>query len=208
MRYKLDEQLKQINDALTKMGVQCEECITYATQALITERKEMADLAIQLERDIDISQQDIQNLCMKVLLHQQPVARDLKIISASLKLITDMERIGDQGSDIAELTKKYEIKDVNCAIVISKMADAVIRMLMAAIKAFTECDRNLALAIDKMDDEVDSLFLQVKTNLVNLILKDKENGEQALESLMIAKYLERIGDHTVNISESVVSMLS
>lgn len=81
-------------------------------------------------------------------------------------------------------------------------------MLMAAIKAFTECDRNLALAIDKMDDEVDNLFLQVKTNLVNLILKDKENGEQALGSLMIAKYLERIGDHTVNISESVVSMLS
>lgn len=211
MREKFENQLKELNDSLIFMGAQCEDCITYATQALITGTKAMAEKAIQIERDSDIKEHDIQALCMKLLLQQQPVAGDLRTISAALKMITDMERIADQGSDIAEITQHVDLTTSKNNVHIAEMADAVIRMVTNAVSAFVRRDANLAVQVQDMDDDVDELFQTVKKELVDMmcsgVVQNRESAEQALEILMVAKYLERIGDHTVNITESVLSML-
>lgn len=211
MREKFESQLKELNDSLIFMGAQCEDCITYATQALLTGASEMAEKAIQIERDTDVKQRDIQSLCMKLLLEQQPVARDLRTISAALRMITDMERIADQGSDIAEITQHIDFSGSQDKVHIAEMADSVIRMLTNAVSAFVRRDASLACKVEQMDDKVDELFQTVKKELVDMlcsgVAQSRDNAGQALETLMIAKYLERIGDHTVNITESVISML-
>jgi phosphate transport system protein len=211
MREKFENQLKELNDSLIFMGAQCEDCITYATQALLTGTKAMAEKAIQIERDSDIKEHDIQALCMKLLLQQQPVAGDLRTISAALRMITDMERIADQGSDIAEITQHVDLTTSKNNVHIAEMADAVIRMVTNAVSAFVRRDANLAVQVQDMDDDVDELFQTVKKELVDMmcsgVVQNRESAEQALEILMVAKYLERIGDHTVNITESVLSML-
>lgn len=222
MRETFTQQLKELNTHLTNMGSLCEDCITSATQALLTGEETLGERAIQLERDIDIQEREIQNLCMKLLLQQQPVARDLRTISAALKMITDMERIGDQGSDIAELLKHctFDIHETdkqsalpdtkqttNYSAHIAAMADAVIRMVTGSVDSFTHQDISLAKRIADEDDEVDSLFQQVKSDILDMIVSGTKHnrslGEQALNMLMIAKYLERIGDHAVNITEWV-----
>jgi phosphate transport system protein len=208
MREKFETQLKELNDSLIFMGAMCEDCITYATQALLTGTGTMADKAIQLERDIDQKEREIQSLCMKLLLQQQPVARDLRTISAALKMITDMERIGDQGSDIAEIVRHIDLTESKNNVHIAEMADAVIRMVTNAVSAFVRQDAELARHVQDQDDLVDELFQTVKRELLDMICSGVEHsrmlGEQALETLMIAKYLERIGDHTVNITEWVL----
>jgi phosphate transport system protein len=207
MRETFTQQLKELNTSLTNMGSLCEDCITSATQALLTGEESLGEQAIQLERDIDIKEREIQNLCMKLLLQQQPVARDLRAISAALKMITDMERIGDQGSDIAELLKHstFDTRENNAHI--AAMADAVISMVTGSVDSFIHQDARLAKEIADKDDEVDALFQQVKSDILDMITSGvKHNrtlGEQALNTLMIAKYLERIGDHAVNITEWV-----
>jgi len=207
MRETFTQQLKELNDNLTNMGSLCEDCITDATQALLTGEAALGEQAIQLERDIDVKEREIQNLCMKLLLQQQPVAHDLRTISAALKMITDMERIGDQGSDIAELLNHTSIESKVNNTHIAAMADAVIRMVTGSIDAFTKHDEQLAETIAAQDDEVDELFQQVKSDILDMITSGiKHNrilGEQAINTLMIAKYLERIGDHAVNITEWV-----
>jgi phosphate transport system protein len=211
MREKFETQLKELNDSLIFMGAQCEDCITYATQALLTGTQSMAERAIQLEKDIDQKEREIQALCMKLLLQQQPVARDLRTISAALKMITDMERIGDQGSDIAEIVQHIDLTDSRNNVHIAEMADAVIRMVTNAVTAFVRHDAELARKVEEEDDIVDELFQTVKKELLDMICSGVEHsrfiGEQALETLMIAKYLERIGDHTVNITEWVLYTL-
>jgi phosphate transport system protein len=211
MREKFETQLKELNDSLIFMGAQCEDCITYATQALLTGTQSMAEKAIQLEKDIDQKEREIQALCMKLLLQQQPVARDLRTISAALKMITDMERIGDQGSDIAEIVQHIDLTDSRNNVHIAEMADAVIRMVTNAVTAFVRHDAELARKVEEEDDIVDELFQTVKKELLDMICSGVEHsrfiGEQALETLMIAKYLERIGDHTVNITEWVLYTL-
>ncbi|MCI1209493.1 MAG: phosphate signaling complex protein PhoU [Treponema sp.] len=208
MREKFDTQLKELNDSLIFMGAMCEDCITYATQALLMGTEEMAKRAIQLEKDIDLKEREIQALCMKLLLQQQPVAKDLRTISAALKMITDMERIGDQGSDIAEITQHIDLTESKNTVHIAEMADAVIKMVSDAISAFVRQDSELAKNVQIQDDRVDELFQRVKKELLDMICSgiqhSRELGEQALETLMIAKYLERIGDHTVNITEWVL----
>lgn len=207
MRQTFNLQLKELNENLSKMGGLCEDCITSATQALLLGTEELGEKAIELEKEIDVKENEIQSLCIKLLLQQQPVARDLRTISAALKMITDMERIGDQGSDIAELLKHASYKCKIRTPHIAAMADSTIKMVTGSVDAFVHQDIILAEKIAKQDDEVDSLFQEVKSDILDMITSgtkhDKEFGEEAINTLLIAKYLERIGDHAVNITEWV-----
>lgn len=211
MRTKFENQLKELNEDLISLGAECEDCLTYAMQALVTGEKEIANMAMECERETDKKQREIQELCMRILQQQQPVASDLRAVSAALRMIVDLERIADQGSDIAEISRHigFEKNSHNKSVV--KMADITIKMLSAAVTSFVNRDVNLAEAVEKMDDEVDDLFHKAKLGLIDLMSSStkigREDAEQALEVMMIAKYFERIGDHTVNIAEAVVSML-
>lgn len=211
MRTKFENQLKELNEDLISLGAECEDCLTYAMQALVTGEKEIANMAMECERETDKKQREIQELCMRILQQQQPVASDLRAVSAALRMIVDLERIADQGSDIAEISRHigFEKNSHNKSVV--KMADITIKMLSAAVTSFVNQDVNLAEAVEKMDDEVDDLFHKAKLGLIDLMSSStkigREDAEQALEVMMIAKYFERIGDHTVNIAEAVVSML-
>ena len=205
MRSKFEEQLAELNDMLIEMGTLIETAIALATQALKEQDTELAKKAIAYDQEVDQKEKDIEALCLKLLLRQQPVARDLRLISAAMKMITDMERIGDQAADIAEITimlagtpyiKKLEH--------IPLMAQATVKMVTDSIDAFVKKDLELAQAVIKSDDLVDGLFNKVRSDLIALIHADITNGEQALDFLMIAKYFERIGDHAVNIAEWVV----
>jgi len=205
MRSKFDEQLLQLNDMLVDMGAMIEKAITQATQAIVEHDKKMAKKAISTDRDIDGLEKEIETLCLKLLLRQQPVARDLRLISAALKMITDMERIGDQAADISEIAKfligkKYIINIEH----IPQMAEATAKMVTESIDAFVKRDLELAQKVIDYDDVVDDLFDKVKEDVIELIQKDKANGEQAIDFIMIAKYFERIGDHATNIAEWVV----
>ena len=205
MRNKFEEQLDLLNDMLIEMGTLIETAIALSTQALREQDAVLAKQAIEYDTQVDQIEKDIEALCLRLLLQQQPVARDLRLISAALKMITDMERIGDQAADIAEITvllagKPYIKKLVH----IPQMATATVKMVTDSIDAFVRKDLELARAVIAYDDEVDELFGKVRTDLIALIHTDIENGEQALDFLMIAKYFERIGDHAVNIAEWVV----
>lgn len=209
MRNRFDQQLAQLNDMLIEMGRLIKTAITAATQALETQDVALAKEAIAFDQEVDQMEKEIEALCLKLLLQQQPVARDLRLISSALKMITDMERIGDQAADISEITimlagepyiKKLEH--------IPQMATATIKMVTESIDAFVNKDLELAKAVIDYDDVVDDLFNTVKFDLIHLIRADSANGEQALDLLMISKYFERIGDHAVNIAEWVVFSIS
>ena len=205
MRSKFDEQLSQLNDMLVDMGAMIEKAINKTTQAILNKDKKMAKKAIAADRDIDNMEKEIETLCLRLLLRQQPVAKDLRLISAALKMITDMERIGDQAADISEIArfligKEYIIKIEH----IPQMAEATAKMVTESIDAFVKRDLELAQKVIDSDDVVDELFEKVKTDVIELIQKDKANGEQAIDFMMIAKYFERIGDHATNIAEWVV----
>jgi phosphate transport system protein len=205
MRNRFDTQLEELNTELIQMGSLIEAAITNAVKALIEQDKEQAKKAIQEDLEVDQKEQEIENLCLKLLLQQQPVARDLRIISAALKMITDMERIGDQAADISEIAIFLsETPYVTKLVKIPLMAEETVKMVTGSIDAFVRKDLDMAKAVVEADDVVDDLFLQVKHNLITLIHDDANNGSQALDLLMVAKYLERIGDHAVNIAEWVI----
>ena len=201
MRTTFDTQLMQLHDELITMGALCEDAISLSLSALEKNDLSIAEKVVSEDKNVDQKERDIEALCLKMLLQQQPVAGDLRLISAALKMITDMERIGDQAADIAELTKVISapLRNEN----IKKMAKAVSRMVTESIDAFVKKDLALAEKVIADDDIADDLFLAVKHDLVCLISKDKSAGEKALDALMIAKYLERIGDHATNIAEWV-----
>lgn len=205
MRNKFEEQLVQLNDMLLEMGALIEKAITLAAQALKEQDAELAHKVIAYEIEIDQKEKDIESLCLKLLLQQQPVARDLRLISAALKMITDMERIGDQAADIAEITLMIGnapyVKELEY---IPEMALTTIKMVTESIDAFVKKDLRIAQSVIAHDDIVDRLFDAVKNDLIELIRGDIANKEQAIDLLMIAKYFERIGDHAVNIAEWVV----
>ena len=204
MRNKFDIQLEVLNNDLISMGALCENAIACAVKALKTNDLELAEIAIKIEREIDQKERDIESLCLKLLLQQQPVAKDLRLISSALKMITDMERIGDQAADIAEIVKFIDLSESKNNVHISDMAEATIRMVTQSIDAFVKRDLELANAVIAYDDVVDGLFTKSKKDLIDLIASDTKFGEQAMDILMIAKYLERIGDHATNIAEWVV----
>jgi len=205
VRKRYDEQLDLLVNMLVEMGALIETAITRATQALKSQDIEQAKKAIEYDKEVDQKEKDIEQLCLKLLLQQQPVARDLRFISAALKMITDMERIGDQAADIAEIAIMIAgtsyIKELEH---IPQMAEATVKMVSDSIDAFVSKDLELATSVIKYDDVVDELFDTIKNELVELIRNDKGNGEQAMDLLMIAKYFERIGDHAENIAEWVV----
>jgi phosphate transport system protein len=205
MRNQFNQQMELLDHMLIELGALIEKSITLATQALVEKDTAIAQTVIELEQDVDNKEKDIETLCLRLLLQQQPVAGDLRLISAALQMINDMERIGDQSADISELTilmagKPY-IKKLEH---IPQMAEATIKMVSQSIDAFVKKDLKLAQGVIVHDDIVDELFVTVKNDLIALIRADSANGEQALDLFMVAKYFERIGDHAVNIAEWVV----
>ena len=204
MRNRFDEQLHTLNHELLEMGALIERAIRSATDALVKQDVEAALQAIAADKEVDQAERDIESLCLKLLLQQQPVARDLRLISSALKMITDMERIGDQASDIAELviylSKEPYRKELKH---LPQMAENAIRMVTGALDAYVRKDVALAREVIGMDDTIDALFVTVKDELIALIRNDASAGSQAIDLLMIAKYYERIGDHAQNIAEWV-----
>ncbi len=205
MRTRFDMELEQLNSDMIAMGALCENAISEAMQSLFTADKAAAQRTIEEDREIDQKEKDIEALCLRLLLQQQPVARDLRVISSALKMITDMERIGDQAADIAELIRHMHLTPVSRQNKhLSKMAEATKKMVTESIDAFVKKDAALATKVLADDDLVDSLFLKLRHDIIEMIAADPGCGEEAVDVLMIAKYLERIGDHATNIAEWVL----
>jgi len=202
MRNKFEEQLELLNVELIEMGSMCEQTISNAIKALINKDIELAKQVMEKDSEIDNKEREIESLCLKMLLQQQPVAKDLRQISSALKMITDMERIGDQAGDIAEIVTVANISSENF-MDIAKMGEATMKMVTESIDAYVRRDLQLAKKVIDDDDIVDDYFDQIKTELIELISENVNNGEYAIDLLMIAKYFERIGDHATNIAEWV-----
>ena len=205
MRNRFDRQLCQLNDELIEMGELIEKAIEDTIKALVSQDVELANAVINMDDEIDAKEKEIENLCLKLLLQQQPVAKDLRLISSALKMITDMERIGDHATDISEITielssQKY-IKKLEH---IQQMSKETMVMLVKSIEAFVNKDIDKARNVIEQDDIVDNLFITVKRELIGMIHENVDAGEQSTDLLMVAKYLERIGDHATNISEWVI----
>ena len=203
MRSKFDQQLAALNQELTEMGATCAQAIGLAAQALEQQDVALAAPVGQLEEQTNEQERTIEALCLKLLLQQQPVARDLRQISAALKMITDMERIGDQAEDIAEIVTCMEYRCTNCTM-LREMAKAAIKMVTESADAYVRRDTGLAQQVIAEDDIVDEYFDRIKQELIAQIAQNPANGERAIDLLMIAKYFERIGDHAVNIAEWVI----
>lgn len=204
VRERFDKQLDTLNSMLIEMGNAIESSIKLAIEALIEQNAELAQSVIDGDKEIDDLEKEIESKCLKLLLQQQPVASDLRNISSALKMITDMERIGDQAADISEITiflsdEKYMKKIVH----IPEMANAVIKMVKDSIDAYVNKDLDLVMKVIEYDDVVDDLFDVIKNEVIQLVRNESEAGEQGIDFLMIAKYLERIGDHAENIAEWV-----
>ena len=204
MRNRFDAQLEQLHQKLIEMGNLCEQVISMTYKVLMDEDYEAAKELIEKDSLIDLKERDIESLCLKLLLQQQPVASDLRKVSAALKMITDMERIGDQTADIADIviatksTEEKNLKDIN------RMAEATVKMVRDSVSAYVQKDLELARKVMDADDEVDDLFDLVKGDLIKFISDHKGSaGDEAIDLIMIAKYLERIGDHATNIAEWV-----
>lgn len=202
MRSRFDEQLELLNVELIRMGALCEDAIAYASRTLLGEAN-LAEQVYKTDHEIDQKERDIENLCMRLLLKQQPVASDLRLVSSALKMISDMERIGDQASDIAEISSFVQAREVESNLHIRDMAEATIRMVTQSIDSFVKKDLQIAQEVIRYDDVVDDLFNKVKEELIGLIAEDSSSGEFCIDMLMIAKYFERIGDHATNIAEWV-----
>jgi len=197
-------QLEELNNSLIGMGAMCETAIASAVKALLENDLTLAKKVMESVKDINQVEKDIEAMCLKLILQQQPVAKDLRQISSILKMITDMDRIGVQAGDIAEIVTFADLSESKDRVHIADMAKATIKMVSESIDAFVKKDVELANQVIEYDDVVDELFTKVKDGIVNLISKDKKHGEQAVDIIMIAKYLERIGDHATNIAEWVV----
>ena len=204
MRNRLDQQLAQLNRELIEMGALCEEVIAMSCRAMLEGDVPMAKKVAPLDSEIDQKERDIESLCLKLLLQQQPVARDLRQSSAALKMITDMERIGDQAEDIAEIVEFLMGRSVENGDMLEDMSRAVIKMVTESVDAYVKHDIILAEKVVSDDDTVDACFEKVKTALIDRIAQNPADGAYALDLLMIAKYFERIGDHAVNIAEWVM----
>lgn len=204
MRSKFDEQLEQLHKGLITMGALCENAIAMSAKALTNGDLTLAEKVPEMTAEIDRKEREIENMCMRLLLQQQPVAADLRVISSAMKMVTDMERIGDNSGDIAEIITMANISAASDTLNIKAMAAAVIKMVTESIDAFVKRDIELAKQVVDYDDVVDGHFNEVKKLLIELLSKTEANGEYALDLLMIAKYFERIGDHAVNIAQWVL----
>lgn len=203
MRMHFDQQLEELNLELIKMGALCERAIRRAADQLLNEKENEPQAVERIEDEINHKERDIENLCMKLLLQQQPVAKDLRMISSALKMISDMERIGDQAQDIADMSRFVKVQEIAHKMNIGKMAEATIKMVTESIDSFVKKDLDSAAAVVKYDNVVDDLFLGVKTELPKLLQQDPQNAEYYIDLIMVAKYFERIGDHAENIAQWV-----
>ena len=204
MREYFDIELANLNNQLIGMGTLVESAIKNAVEIIANNSSELLDKAREQEELINTSERKIQNHCIRLLLHQAPVAHDLREVSSALKMITDLERIGDQAIDIAEVSQYIKSRNNVINVThIDEMAAQVSKMVTLAIDAFVKKDVDLAKKVSKNDDVIDELFDKVKKETVEIIQRDKALGEEAIDLMMIAKYLERIGDHAVNIAEWV-----
>lgn len=205
MRNRFERDLEILNNELIAMGGLIEESIQNAVDALMRQDKVKAKQAIRYDREVDQKEKEIEQLCLKLLLQQQPVAKDLRLISAALKMITDMERIGDQAADISEITILLADAPLLGKIdKITTMAKETTKMVTDSIDAFVKSDLELAKKVIEQDDAVDKLFVEVKEELIQQLHKNPDNSESATDLLMVAKYFERIGDHATNIAEWVI----
>lgn len=199
-----ERQLEELHVQLITLGSYCEKAISLSAKAIsAVQNEEMACQVFDTDRDIDAKEREIENLCMSLLLHQHPVARDLREISAALKMVSDMERIGDQASDIAQITQYVKSDPTQSKTKLYDMSSATIKMVTKSVDSFVKKDMELAKSVMRDDDIVDGYFAEVKKELIDIIAQIPTNGEVCLDLLMIAKYLERIGDHAVNIAEWV-----
>ena len=203
MRNRFDRQLELLNDELIKMGALCEKAIATAVEAMQKNDKALIKQTVLTDSDIDRAEKDIEQLCLRLLLQQQPVAKDLRVISSALKMITDMERIGDQASDIAELVKFADLSDSAMLGETVEQAKDVIYMVTGSVNAFVKKDLSLARAVINYDDKVDEKFEKIKLDVIEHIANGGKGAVQLVDILMSAKYLERIGDHATNLAEWV-----
>lgn len=203
MRSRFDEQLDALHQEMIAMGGLCEKAIALSAKALLEGNRSLTLDVPHLSAQIDQHERDIESLCFKLLMRQQPVARDLRVISAALKMVTDMERIGNQSADIAEIIATANISAKDESIPIHEMAVATIKMVSDSIEAFIKQDLDIASAVVTYDDVVDGCFDKAKRALIRRVTDAEADGEYALDLLMIAKYFERIGDHAVNIAQWV-----
>ena len=204
MRNRFDRQLEQLHDEMIKMCAMCECVISKAAKCLEKKEEKLIEEIFEIDKQIDQMEREIENLCMRLLLQQQPVAGDLRTVSSALKMISDMERIGDQASDIAEILKHIETVDVKSKLHINDMAKATIKMVSDSTMSFVNNDLDGARQVVEDDDIVDDLFIKVKQEITELLRTGEQSGEFCLDLLMIAKYFERIGDHATNIAEWVI----
>ena len=204
MRSRFDEQLALLKKEMIEMGAMCEEAIALAARALTEGNMTLAEKVAPLSQNIDQMERDIESRCLKLLLQQQPVAKDLRVISAALKMITDIERIGDQAEDITEILPYLSGRKLPDNIPVREMAGGVIRMVTDSVDAYVKQDIDMAKSVIERDDIIDGYFASIKQNLIDLLKNDTDSGEFAIDLLMIGKYLERIGDHATNIAEWVI----
>lgn len=208
MRAKFDEQLHMLNQEMMHMGSMIEDKIQKAIEALIGQNSVLAKEIMEADNEVDREQKKIENICFNLLMQQQPVARDLRVISAAMKMVTDMERIGDHAADISEMTVMMESEPYVVDLSdIKKMASETVLMLIQSIEAYVEKDMLKAQSVIDHDDIVDELFNKVKQELIDMIRKNPAVSEQAADMLMVAKYFERIGDHATNLAELIIFAL-
>lgn len=203
IRTLFDDELSLLNTELIKMGALCERAVRSALNVYFLGKKADAETANKLEKEIDSKERDIEDLCMKLILRQQPVAGDLRLISSAIKMISDMERIGDQAQDIADIAINIDSEEINDHVHIRNMSETALSMVSKSIDAFVKKDVSAAEEVIKMDDIVDEGFDKIKEELIQAVREDSKKSEEYIDILMIAKYIERIGDHAVNIAEWV-----
>lgn len=203
IRTLFDDELSLLNTELIKMGALCERAVRSALNVYFLGKKADAETANKLEKEIDSKERDIEDLCMKLILRQQPVAGDLRLISSAIKMISDMERIGDQAQDIADIAINIDSEEINDHVHIRNMSETALSMVSKSIDAFVKKDVSTAEEVIKMDDIADEGFDKIKEELIQAVREDSKKSEEYIDILMIAKYIERIGDHAVNIAEWV-----
>ena len=204
VRKSYDEELLQLDTLLARMGHEAGVAIESALTALRNDDIELARSVVARDSQIDASEHEIEHRCLQLLLRQQPVASDLRKVSTALKMVTDVERIGDQAEDIAEIVTFLRGRTAEHDDILCQMARATISMVTESVDAYIKHDTIKAEAVLAADDTVDAYFEQVKHALIGRIAADPADGEYALDLLMIAKYFERIGDHATNIAEWVI----
>lgn len=203
IRTVFDDELSLLNTELIKMGALCERAVRSALNVYFLNKNGDAEVADKLEKEIDSKERDIEDLCMKLILRQQPVAGDLRLISSAIKMISDMERIGDQAQDIADIAVNINSEEISNHIHIKNMSETALRMVSKSVDAFVKKDVAIAEEVIKTDDIVDEGFDKIKEELIAAVREDNKKSEEYIDILMIAKYIERIGDHAVNIAEWV-----